>query len=154
MARTHLSSIMTRAHELAREMEGDYSARLVLGLRQAWAEHNAGGKSVTERLVEAGGSEWQKHGHHRIYFNGLTKWYGLETEHYGTGNVSSATLDGERISNSGARTILGDLSYAKIWYDVNTGKFHGKGYDIDRYFDTIVDRIKATACITTGQEAA
>jgi len=32
------AEIMRRAHEIARQMEGDYRARLVYGLRQAWRE--------------------------------------------------------------------------------------------------------------------
>jgi hypothetical protein len=36
--REMLKTIMKRAHQLARQMEGDYAARLALGLRQAWRE--------------------------------------------------------------------------------------------------------------------
>jgi len=36
--REMLKTIMMRAHQLARQMEGDYAARLALGLRQAWRE--------------------------------------------------------------------------------------------------------------------
>lgn len=39
MARASLRAIMKRGHELARKMEGDYQARLALGLRLAWAEY-------------------------------------------------------------------------------------------------------------------
>src|SRR5690554_3134966 len=33
-----MRKIMVRAHALAKQMEGDYQARLALGLRMAWAE--------------------------------------------------------------------------------------------------------------------
>lgn len=53
--------VMKRAHELARNMEGDYTARLVISLRQAWKE--AKKKKVKEvRLAlnhqPSGGKEW------------------------------------------------------------------------------------------------
>lgn len=51
-----LKQIMKRAHELARQMEGDYVARLSLALRQAWKE----AKEVEEtKLPELIGSEKQ-----------------------------------------------------------------------------------------------
>ena len=78
---------------------------------------------TVEKLVEVGGSEWQKGNNHRVYFNDLHKWYGLETSHYKTGNISSATLDGEPISNSKAAQIMKRFGYTKIDFDVATGKF-------------------------------
>jgi len=68
------------------------------------------------------GKEWIKEDMHRIYINNLDQIYGLETTSYKTGNISSATLNGEKISNSRARQLSTDLSCAKIWYDVKTGK--------------------------------
>lgn len=97
-----------------------------------------------ETLKKIGGKEWQKGDHHRIYFNNLTGWYGLETTHYNTGNISSATLDGERISNGRARKIEGRLSYGKLYYNVKDGKFYYNGLDRDD-FDTLIARIKARA---------
>lgn len=38
MTRPNLKAIMQRAHEIARTLEGDYRARLALGMRAAWAE--------------------------------------------------------------------------------------------------------------------
>ena len=53
------AKIMKRAHELARKMEGDYTARLALALRQAWKEARQP-KSVvySVRHQPSGGREW------------------------------------------------------------------------------------------------
>jgi hypothetical protein len=90
------------------------------------------------------GSEWVKADKHRIYFNDLTVWYGLECSYYNTGNVSSATLDGEHVSNCEARRILGRLGGSKVWYDFEDHKFHGR--DIGQGdFNVIVKAIRAAA---------
>ena len=72
------------------------------------------------------GNEWQKGGHHRVYFNDLGTLYGIETGRYNTGNISSATLDGEKISNSQAKRLLQKLFYVKVWFDLTDGQFHHK----------------------------
>lgn len=41
-----LRTIMVRAHQLARKMEGDYQARMALALRQAWKEQKEENKMV------------------------------------------------------------------------------------------------------------
>lgn len=130
-----MREIMIRAHELAATMTGDYSARMALALRQAWFEH---------RLVAAGGSRWEKAGHNRIYFNNLAELYGLELSFYNTGNISSATLDGERISNNSARLILSSLNSAKVWYDCNTGRFETQGLS-ERAHERIMAALGAVA---------
>lgn len=83
--------------------------------------------NMVETLVKLGGKEWTKNGMHRVYMNGLATWFGLETTRYNTGNVSSATLDGEPISNSQAKRIGDHLFDAKFYYDVNTGNFVATG---------------------------
>lgn len=69
------------------------------------------------------GSEWQKGNLHRIYFNNLATWYGLEVEHYNSGNISAAWIDGEAISNSRAKHLDTTLRFGKVYYDVNAAKF-------------------------------
>lgn len=131
-----MREIMVRAHELAAAMTGDYQARMAMALRQAWMEH---------KLIAAGGKLWEKHGFRRIYFNRLHEWYGLTYETYNTGNISDAWVDGQRVSNSDGRRILGRLEFAKVWFDLNDGKFRGKGFSRDEDFDRIVERIKEAA---------
>jgi hypothetical protein len=92
-----------------------------------------------EQLVAAGGKLWEKKGIRRIYFNGLADRVGLSVTRYGTGNVSSASLNGEGISNSKARAILIALEFGKVWYDLNTDKFETKG--LDEWTEAIVASI-------------
>lgn len=50
--REMLKTIMMRAHQLARQMEGDYAARLALGLRQAWREVRMMSKKKLETIIK------------------------------------------------------------------------------------------------------
>ncbi len=91
------------------------------------------------------GNEWEKAGHHRIYFNDLPKLYGLEIEQYKTGNISSAAVDGERVSNSEGQRIIDRLNYSKVWWDYADEQFHGRDIepsDIDRIVANIEERIE------------
>ena len=78
---------------------------------------------IIGKLTEKGGKLWEKGSMKRIYFN-ASAW-GLEVNHYNTGNISSATINGERISNSEAARC----ENVKIWYDLQDGKFYTKNMD-------------------------
>ena len=93
-----------------------------------------------DKLTAIGGNEWRGGDHHRIYFNDLAGLYGLRYGRYNTGNISWAKLNGEEISNSRARRILGRL-YGSLWYDVNRGEF-GWQYLSDETAETIISEIK------------
>lgn len=82
-----------------------------------------------KKLIAIGGSEWVSGEHHRIYFNDLIQFIGLEITRYGTRNISCAKLDGESISNSEAKRILASLPI-KFWYDVPSGRFQATGGDL------------------------
>lgn len=85
---------------------------------------------TTEQLIAAGGSAWKSPDGklHRVYFQ-IDKLIGLEVEHYKTGNVSSATLNGESISNTLASEWLSLCRASKAWIDVATGEAYAKiGY--------------------------
>lgn len=91
------------------------------------------------RLEALGGNRWQKHDKDRIYFNpeDLANILGYKWELYNTGNISYATLDSEKISNSEMKRVLSDLR-CKLYYDVEDEKFHyhtgigtGKGHTED-----------------------
>lgn len=84
---------------------------------------------TVEQLVAAGGSEWRKSGKHRVYFNDLAGLYGLETNRYKTGNISSARLNGKEISNSRARQLDSTLQMATVWFDMLEGKFFSTGLE-------------------------
>jgi hypothetical protein len=73
--------------------------------------------AYTAPQIEAiGGRPWNKQdGTRRIYLNPKiwAPWIGLDVAYYKTGNVSSAALNGEAISNAEARRILN----AKVYWE-------------------------------------
>ena len=101
--------------------------------------------TMIERLVEAGGTEWQKGNAHRVYFNDLDRWYGLRVEYYESGNIRSATLSGDAISNAQARAIISNLRWSKVWFNVTDGRFYHSGDMGDGRAATIITTMKAAA---------
>lgn len=77
---------------------------------------------TVETMTAIGGKRWRKNGHDRVYINHWAELAGLKITRYNTGNISSATYQGEAISNSQAYKILGTL--AEVWFDANDGKLH------------------------------
>jgi len=77
-----------------------------------------------KKAVEIGGSEWEAYGKHRVYFNKevLLSLYGLTYTTYKSGSVSSAKIDGEKISNSHAQDIVDAFRMGKAYYDVKADK--------------------------------
>lgn len=98
------------------------------------------------KLLEIG-NEWKKDDKfHRIYFNDLEARLGLDISFYKTGNVSGATQDGELISNSECKRILGRLAGAKVFYDVKASGFKFQYGDLhDEEKERILDSIKEEA---------
>jgi hypothetical protein len=70
-------------------------------------------------LIEKGGKEWINGNKHRIYFNNWEEIAGFNINTYKTGNISSASLQGETISNNKANKMLG----GKLYFDMVTSKF-------------------------------
>ncbi len=111
-----------------------------------------------ETLVEIGGRLWERGDKRRIYFNDLASLYGLEVDFYNTGNVSSAKLDGETISNSAARKILGALGETKIWWDLVEDKWCYKAVGVPKgptgheVAKIVIDNIKKLAEAAVKQE--
>ena len=101
-----------------------------------------------EQLQAAGGQLWEKNQMRRVYFNNLADIFGLECSYYKTGNISSASVDGEVIANGRANEIAGSLSYGKIWYDLSDSKWHYKiqgnrTYSAEKMAEKIIARLKA-----------
>lgn len=94
-------------------------------------------------LEAIGGTRWQRDTMDRVYINDLARWSGLEVVTYGTGNVRSARLDGEEISNTVARKLGAMLALGKVWYDLADDRLHARGIEQDE-FDVISARIHAT----------
>lgn len=94
-----------------------------------------------QRLIATGVcAEWTRDSMHRLYVRDLPAAYGLEIDCYRTGNICDARVDGERVSNSEGRRILGRLSMAKIYYDYADSQWHGKNVN-QRDFERIVARL-------------
>lgn len=82
---------------------------------------------------------WERGFLKRLYFNNLPELYGLEISRYKTNNISSATMDGDDISNSAAQRHLMVLS-GRFFYDCHIGAF--VSYDIPfDYCAVLVHRI-------------
>ena len=97
-----------------------------------------------EQAIKAGGKLWGKYGKKRAYFNELENAIGLEINYYNTGNISSASLRGEKISNTKAGKILFMLNDAKVWYDFADNKFHGKADYGTRASDVTMEEVIAS----------
>ena len=79
-------------------------------------------KNVEQKLIEIGCTVWEKYGRKRIYINSdeeIEKVFGLSVSRYNTGNICSAFLNGEKISNSQARRLL----TVKPYFDCLAGKW-------------------------------
>jgi len=79
---------------------------------------------MKEKLENLGGNYWAKYGKERMYFDRaiLMKLYGFEWETYKSGNVSSATLNGEEISNNKFNKYL-DSMPDNLYYDFENDRF-------------------------------
>jgi len=81
-------------------------------------------------------------GEHRRYLNGWEEAIGLRIHYYGTGNVSSATLDRAHISNTSASHMD-----AKIWLD-DADQLH-----VDHYIGSALTARQITQRITAAMQA-
>lgn len=70
---------------------------------------------MIEKMTNKGFNRWQKGNMDRLYIN--ARDLGLECDYYNTGNIKSARLNGEHVSNRQADKML----YAKTYVDVKTG---------------------------------
>ena len=102
------------------------------------------------KLIAIGGNEWNAGNHHRIYFNDLPEWFGLELSYYGTGNISLAKLNGEKVSNSQARKLVSALDIGKLFYDVNNGEWIAQRLD-ESLAETCIESIERKARETKAE---
>lgn len=101
-------------------------------------------ETMIKKLEAKGFKRWTKGEHDRLYAN--VENFGLELHHYNSGNISGATLNGEKISNSYGAEIKRNTS---IYLNVNDGKL----YLTDKANDEIVANVKA-AIAEAEEEAA
>ena len=121
------SEIFRKAHEITRSvlLAGDnYRVTFAAALKSLMSKT----VNMVEALTAIGGNLWEKAGMARIYFNDLESLMGLRISRYNTGNISSASLNGESISNSGAQRMLNSVD--KIWFDLADGKFYYRASDV------------------------
>ena len=118
---------------------------------------------TAQQIIALGGREWTgRNGQQRIYLNNWPELAGLEISRYkGSGSISSATLNGERISNNKAGMLLA----AKIWYDVKAGELRHTirqvaedariGYVADVLIENLIEAIRQAGAreLTTAQAA-
>lgn len=100
-------------------------------------------ETMIKKLEAKGFKRWTKGEHDRLYAN--VEDFGLELHHYNSGNISGATLNGEKISNSYGAEIKRNTS---IYLNVNDGEL----YLTDRANDEIVANVKAA--IAEAEEEA
>jgi hypothetical protein len=94
------------------------------------------------KLIEMGANEWKAGDKHRFYFDEtlLGDLINFRVNRYNTGNISSATLNGEPVSNSKAKGFLP----FKFWFDVQAQKFFAQGGSPDA-IKLAVDAINSKA---------
>ena len=97
-----MKNIMKRAHELAKKMEGDYTARLALALRQAWREARQPKELAREvtfkfdtgkqvETIRLNLNRWTKYGKDRIYVNEGRKKVGFLNLQNGKWTIETVT---------------------------------------------------------------
>lgn len=102
-----------------------------------------------ETMVAIGGNRWQRNGKDRVYINDWAAFAGIETTRYNTGNISSASYQGEGVSNSQAGKLLGSID--KVWFDAADGTLHGRfGYGESR----VASREEVWAAVVSGIRTA
>lgn len=104
------------------------------------------------QIIAIGGNSWtpSRGGDERIYINNWFELIGLKVSRYNTGNISSATMDGEHISNTKAAKIIGD---GKVYYHTGDGKIHAQG-SAAGYIHEIVEGIGAELTAIEEEAAA
>ncbi|MFE4857401.1 hypothetical protein [Streptomyces sp. NPDC056670] len=102
-----------------------------------------------ETMTAIGGRRWQKNDMDRVYLNDWAEFAGIEVSHYNTGNISSASYQGDGISNSQAYKLLGSIE--KVWFDAADGKLHARfGYSESR----VASRDEVWAAVVAGIRTA
>jgi hypothetical protein len=102
-----------------------------------------------ETMTAIGGRRWQKNGMDRIYLNDFQTVPGLELDHYKSGSISYATLDGEKVSNAEGGRLA--TAVDKVYFDAADRKVYIKwGWGNPRS----LDRDEIAARIFTAVRAA
>lgn len=116
------SKLFKDAHKEARQIVsevGDYMVAFKIALTDQWkaVKTTKLSDSTIASLEKDGWSRWTKGNFDRLYFN-ADKNGVLDCDYYKSGNICSATWNGEAISNSQANRIKG----VKCYMDIADGK--------------------------------
>lgn len=115
---TTKKEIMVNAWKIAREGQKAFGGKVrdyfAQALKMAWAQAKNG--LDIEALEKKGFNRWTKGDMDRLYFS-LEKSGALELDYYKSGNLRSADLEGERISNAEACRLLA----VKCFIDLKNG---------------------------------
>lgn len=134
-----MKKIMMRAWEIVKNAVAKFGGKareyMAEALRMAWAEKKGTAKQSRDDIITALTKKygrWTKQGfngkvYDRIYFNATD--LGMEVSYYRSGNISSAAVDGEHISNCEARRIMG----GKAYFDLTDNTLHMDSI-MERYF--------------------
>lgn len=110
--------IMVNAWKLAREGQKKFGGKVTEyfaeALKMAWAQ--AENTIDVDALEKKGFNRWTKGNMDRLYFNIEKSGY-LDVDYYKTGNMRSAYLNGERISNAEAYRLMS----VKCFIDLKNG---------------------------------
>ena len=137
------SELFKKAHAMTKaviQLGDDYRATFGASVRCLLSKT----VDVATALTKLGGKLWEKGGIRRIYFNDLEDLMGLTVKRYNTGNISSARICGEKISNSSAYRMISSID--KLWFDLTDGKFYFKASDKDLARE-ICAKLRAKAAI-------
>ena len=112
------SELFKAAHKIAREIRSycsDYRTAFSCALRAIYEGYAMEEKTTAQKLEEIGIEVWEGKGMRRYY---IPRWkmydvFRLDVDYYKSGNISSAALNGEGISNSRAARYLS----MKVYYD-------------------------------------
>jgi hypothetical protein len=102
-------------------------------------------------VLKSFGNEWEKDGHHRIYFSDLAGWIGLEVNFHSPGNFDYASLGGESISKLEALDLLKCLRVGRLWFDIKKEKFFYRfnkchGLSGSKIANLIIEAIEKEVC--------
>lgn len=99
--------IMSNAWKIAKEGQKTFGGKareyFAQALKMAWAQAKNG--LDIETLEKKGFNRWTKGDMDRLYFN-IERSGHMVVDHYNTGNISYASVDGEEISHRFAGQIL------------------------------------------------
>lgn len=93
-------------------------------------------EKTIKALEEKGFNRWTKGNIDRLYIS--ASQLGLVCTFYKTGNISTAVFQGERISNSQARRMMG----AKTFLDLKTDKVTSNISELKEAAEQIINEVK------------